>query len=290
MKNKTIAFIACILFLGLTLSETQAQIKVKNNGYVGVATTNPLYRLHVNGVTRASQYYINNVNTRIQEGANNSLRLRTNYGYADIGAQNASWLHMRTDRAAFWFGKRVEVYNHLYPYNTNAYYLGSNGKRWNRAYITSVFRTNEFALSDARSKENIRPIHNAIEIIKQLDGMYYDYKSSVFAPGDDHPTFKNSIGDQEEAGEGEASLKEDTEIEDHDGIDRAQLNADADILRKDKAGFLAQEVQKVLPGAVHYDKEQDTYSMSYDHIIPILVEAIKAQQEEIEWLKSKINK
>ncbi|MEL6987982.1 MAG: hypothetical protein AAGK97_09135, partial [Bacteroidota bacterium] len=58
-------------------------------------------------------------------------------------------------------------------------------------------------------------------------------------------------------------------------------------------GFIAQDVEKIVPEAVSYDEENDVYSMNYSAIIPLLVEGmkeqqkmIKAQQKEIENLKS----
>jgi hypothetical protein len=61
-------------------------------------------------------------------------------------------------------------------------------------------------------------------------------------------------------------------------------------------GFIAQDVQKVVPEAVTYDKENDVFAMNYSAIIPLLVESIKeqqkmilAQQKQIEKLNSLIN-
>jgi hypothetical protein len=50
-------------------------------------------------------------------------------------------------------------------------------------------------------------------------------------------------------------------------------------------GFIAQEIEKVLPEVVYTDK--DGYkSVSYANVVPVLVEAIKAQQQEIDALKA----
>jgi hypothetical protein len=50
-------------------------------------------------------------------------------------------------------------------------------------------------------------------------------------------------------------------------------------------GFIAQEVESIVPEAVRYDEVNDIYSMEYTAIIPVLVEAMKEQQETIEELK-----
>ena len=52
-------------------------------------------------------------------------------------------------------------------------------------------------------------------------------------------------------------------------------------------GVIAQEVQKVLPEVVA-EREDGYLAVKYEKIIPLLIEAIKDQQKEIEELKSKI--
>jgi hypothetical protein len=52
-------------------------------------------------------------------------------------------------------------------------------------------------------------------------------------------------------------------------------------------GVIAQELENVMPEAVKVD-EDGTRSVAYAEIIPVLIEAIKAQQKEIELLKQKV--
>lgn len=53
-------------------------------------------------------------------------------------------------------------------------------------------------------------------------------------------------------------------------------------------GFIAQEVEKVFPEIVSYDEDAELKTISYISFIPIMVEAIKEQQQEIENLKNDI--
>jgi len=55
-------------------------------------------------------------------------------------------------------------------------------------------------------------------------------------------------------------------------------------------GFVAQEVQQVLPQIVVYDTAKKYYGINYVALIPVLVEAIKEQQYQIDSLKKLINK
>lgn len=57
-----------------------------------------------------------------------------------------------------------------------------------------------------------------------------------------------------------------------------------------KMGFMAEEIKEVLPAVVEYDTAKDLYSINYQMIIPLLVEAIKAQQAQIDALQAIIDK
>jgi trimeric autotransporter adhesin len=53
-------------------------------------------------------------------------------------------------------------------------------------------------------------------------------------------------------------------------------------------GFIAQDVEGIVPESVRYDGPNDIYSMEYTAIIPVLVEAMKEQQVMIEELRREI--
>ena len=53
-------------------------------------------------------------------------------------------------------------------------------------------------------------------------------------------------------------------------------------------GFIAQEVEKIIPEVVIKDKTIDQFrSIKYDKLVALLVEAIKEQQKQIDSLKIK---
>jgi hypothetical protein len=64
-----------------------------------------------------------------------------------------------------------------------------------------------------------------------------------------------------------------------------------DFSDKTELGFIAQEVEKVLPEVVSKDKTREEYrSVKYDKVVALLVEAIKEQQGQIEQLKKEVKR
>ena len=95
--------------------------------------------------------------------------------------------------------------------------------------------------SDAKYKENVKPIENALDKVMDLEGVSFDWKEN------------NEILD----------IKEDI-------------------------GFIAQDVQKVIPELVR-ENEEGNLSLRYQGLIPVLLEAMKEQQKQIDDLKAQMS-
>lgn len=111
--------------------------------------------------------------------------------------------------------------------------------------------------SDKRLKENIVNIENPLQKIKQLRGVYFDWKDKTKELGF-YPT-----------------------------------------LKKNEIGMIAQEVEAVIPQAITSAPFDESYegtdrekykTIKYDRLIPLLVECINKQQEQIDELKKQIEK
>jgi len=101
--------------------------------------------------------------------------------------------------------------------------------------------------SDIRFKKNIRTVVNALDKVKALRGVYFNWNQEAFPD--------KNFGEQ------------------------------------DELGFIAQEVEKVVPEIVTKDKTKDEFrSVKYDKLVALLVEAIKEQQKQIDCLKIEIKK
>ena len=112
--------------------------------------------------------------------------------------------------------------------------------------------------SDKRLKENRKPISNAVEKVLKLKGITYDWIDNISE------------------------------------VTGTEWNH-----TEKQAGLIAQDVQKVLPEAVSiapFDKDgegksvsgKDYLTIDYARVVPLLVNAIKEQQVQIEELKKEI--
>ncbi|MFH1523063.1 MAG: tail fiber domain-containing protein [Patescibacteria group bacterium] len=127
-------------------------------------------------------------------------------------------------------------------------YLGTSAYYWYKTYSNYMYSNSYGTLSDIKIKKNIKPLDNALDKIMALDGISYNLKEDYFNP---------------------EGSKENT-----DDLNRTFL------------GFIAQDVEKILPDVVSYDEESDLKLIDYQNIIPVITEAMKEQQEQIEQLKA----
>ena len=93
--------------------------------------------------------YINDSNTRITEGSSSSIRLQTNNGYLDIGAQNSSHAHFDTDRSNFYFSKQLQVNTGIIRSYDEDLNLNRAGSGTARLRITSGTTISDQALQSA---------------------------------------------------------------------------------------------------------------------------------------------
>ncbi|TMO64197.1 phage tail protein [Pseudoalteromonas aurantia] len=74
-----------------------------------------------------SALLIGDGNTVLSKGSNNSLKIKTNHGYVDIGPQNSGHCHYATSLSNHWFNKEIRVQGEIYAssgYNKRVYHQG----------------------------------------------------------------------------------------------------------------------------------------------------------------------
>ena len=113
--------------------------------------------------------------------------------------------------------------------------------------IRATGNVSAYYSSDARLKENIQEIPNALAALNKIRGVSFDWTEE----------FINERGGEDEY-----------------------------FMRKHDIGVIAQEIQEVLPEVVA-EREDGYLAVKYDRIVALLIQAIKEQQKQIDELKNK---
>lgn len=133
--------------------------------------------------------------------------------------------------------------------------IGSSARPFWRMYSREFYAESALqyrTYSDRSLKQDVRPIANALATINALEGVTYELS-------------KDPMGNRDR-----------------------QLTQEQEYDRRHQLGFIAQDVEKLLPQLVSEDQLSGLQSVGYMGVIPILVEAMKEQQRQIESLQTEI--
>ncbi|WP_296687199.1 tail fiber domain-containing protein [Flavobacterium sp.] len=216
-----------------------------NGGYVGLGTSSPYSTLTVGNAagTIAGEISLNPSSAQYEGGQINIKK--------SLVGSTADWIIDQYGTSSS--DARIRIFNSLSE--TNGLSILENGNVGMGSLTPSVrlqvngdIIANSIAgSSDLRYKTNIRPVENALNTVKSLRGVYFNWNQKEF------PT--------------------------KDFSDKTEL------------GFIAQEVEKVLPEVVTKDNTPEQYrSVKYDKVVALLVEAIKEQQKQIDSLTKKVRR
>lgn len=287
MKN--LIFILTTALFILFSTNAFSQIEVISNGNVGIGTSSPWAKLQVVGDVVASGKLKANNYVSASYFRNKTYGQPINLQISDLMMtiqKSSGWALFNHNKVGFGFRRVVNFSKNIYPLSTNIVYCGTYSKRWKAGYFTKVYRVTEHSLSDKRMKENFRNIEKPLDVIMQLNGQLYDYIPEVFMP----QVEEEEVYRSEENTQGNQIAKDEKRIDSASENDIEVLKVEAEKDRKNHYGFIAQEVKEILPNVVEYNEETKLYSVSYTAMIPVLVEAIKEQQKQIEELKQLIEK
>lgn len=287
MKTKLYLLIILISCLSIT---SKAQLRVLQNGRVQVGT------LRLDGEDPL------NVTTMQVFGPHGDMRSGSKLTFGDFGQFPYNGWNVfigeygTTDSDQLWLHGKNGIYltrggqasNIIAYYNpaSNSNFVFNTNLRVNGVDITS----------DARLKENVQSLQNPLDLLSHVSGVTYNYKLSEInkyrEPDKSKFTEEQSI--QENASDMQTSMDA-ASIEKANRDKRLQNVIDrkeAEEASRKRIGFLAQDVEKVLPELVKTD-EDGVKSIDYIGFIPLLVESInemrltiQEQQNEIEMLQS----
>jgi hypothetical protein len=221
----------------LELNNSSGSLKIGFYGQSGFGYFSTFYDID------DSAYYCNPASTSNFNGLNvgGNAVLTTGSGALTAGAstnlgqlQVNDWLTFDNSQT------RLSISDDFGNGNYLTYAGGTNGHRWvnsgNSVQLADLDNSGNLSASShptyssRRFKQNIRPIENALNTLKQLNGKIFDWKT------------KNVTND---------------------------------------IGFIAEEVNEVLPTLVNFDQDGQTKSLDYSRITALLTEAVKEQSGTI---------
>jgi len=144
-------------------------------------------------------------------------------------------------------------YPAIIPQWNNSARLGVWSYKYYYMYTNYLYYDNLVDWSDLNIKENIREIEKPLSSVLKINGIKYDRKREFY-------------------------------------INTPEADMDIAVASgKNKYGVVAQELLEIYPDLVTYNEDAQMYAVNYVGLIPILVEAIKEQQAQIDDLQKAVN-
>ena len=151
--------------------------------------------------------------------------------------------------------------------------VGNSTAPWDQCHSDDFFGIYN-APSDKRLKKDIASLGSALSDLLLLRPVSFKYKPKQYKT-----VTKEYKGKDPEVAAKLAAKKEERKAR-RTAIREAETHY----------GFIAQEVQDVLPNLVKEPESPDGYlSLKYDEVVPLLVKAVQEQQEQIEALQAQLN-
>lgn len=267
-----------------------------NAGNVGIGTSSPIQKLHVNGNLRLQGGLFLGSAEQIVDGGANTIAINSSFrpdvsGSRDLGTVGAKFKDLHLSGSVF-FGSTetlsdggsntIAINSTLRPSTTNARDLGTSGVRFKDLYLTGkvLFGSIE-ALSDGgantiMSNSTLRPdINNARDL------------------GTSSLRWRDVFCSRNAFNGSDIRMKRDIKPLDYGLTELQKLNVYSyqwkDTIMDDgfrNLGVIAQELKEIMPELVRVGNDgEQLMSVNYIGLIPVLINAIKEQQNEIELLK-----
>lgn len=253
--NKNIFPIYIVLFFVFTTSG-YAQIKVNSDGQVKIFGD-------IDGDDPNNDLSMQIYGPYGQNLANGKL------GFGDYGrvAYNGSNVFIG-ELGTNWDSDKLQLHgkNGVYLTYGQGYDYGDIIGKWDISepdrfkFEVDVYAKGVLLSSDSRFKENIKPLDKKLTDLVKLNGISYHLKSEQ---------------KQNTVPEGNLTEKEKADME---LLNNMKAN------KRTRMGFIAQDLQKVFPELVEQDSSGYLY-VDYMGLIPVLVESVKQQQQQIENLQ-----
>ena len=201
------------------------------------------------------------------------VRINTGNGYVDIGPQNTTACQINTDRAGFSFNKSISFNGQLTA--TSTFYLYQTGQ---------TYPTIQVVASTGKMGVMMGPVGPAYTL--DVNGLIHGTNVSVTSDS----TLKKDIKDFPASRIANLySVKAKTyKLKSSGNKSKTSSNGTTDD-NKDLIGLLAQEIRNYYPELVYQDS-LGILSLNYEGLIPVIIEALKKQNSDIQTLNTKVSK
>ena len=253
---------SCFFFLVLSYNGN-AQIKVESDGKVGIDANPTIGKLEVGDINAnsnrskvmlGSEFWLGNYNgswdvafLSARDNTTNPIGIDFRVQKPGGGVHSIMVLKPPTTSNGT---------NDFVSFKTNSFFTEDALFHTDATFLGDIYYYGSFTYqgSDRRLKSNISPIK--LDYVTRLYNLNAKYYTRMAYPDNLHSTREDSL---------QSELSFPKSWEEH--------------------GFIAQEFQEVYPELV-VENEEGYLSIQYDALIPIMVEALKSQKEEIDNLKS----
>lgn len=242
----------------------KAQIKVLSNSNMGIGTTSPQAKLQVEG----SKMFYDQPLLRLQSNRGGDGSAAT-IDFATYGSCGTAARIMAIDRNNFGADLRFYVNRGGVAWGNGLIEILRLGYEGNGSFYGSLWQQQSWINSDQKLKKDVVTAEKSLDKILSLRGVNYNAVDSV-----DRELMLGF--------ESTGTLK-------WSNLTKSKVAYGAKLPQKNTYGFVAQDVEKVLPNLVH-TSETGLKSVNYIAVIPILVEALKEQNKNIEALEAKVKK
>lgn len=166
----------------------------------------------------------------------------------------------------------VTINEEFSPDTDNAHDLGEPTSIWNDIYVSDVNYNTLTVISDRRLKENIVENTYGLSELLQLEPVTFNYKAKQVKQ-------KSARSVRTRLNNPEKHAR---------NLEKARLNIEKKSAVK-HIGFIAQDIQKVLPELVS-KRDDNMLTLNSTELIPVLVKAIQELSAEVEDLKKQYGK
>ncbi len=137
--------------------------------------------------------------------------------------------------------------------------------------------------SDIRVKKDIGKIGSTMDKVARLNGISFRYTGDKLETQKTKKSGKNTNEKDMITSKSDSSQQTQGDSARHEMIEKRQYRP----IPNKRYGVVAQEVKEVFPDLV-FEKENGNMAVNYDGFIPVLIEALKEQQGQIDSLRAEL--